>query len=82
MLAWGKAEGRRPRYGAQENLPLFFSIRFGAPRLQRAKPDGKKESAAAKDLAYARNGIRGSVGAETYITTNSKYAKEGRFSRI
>ena len=32
ILAWAKAGGRRPRYGAQEQFHLFFSIRFGAPR--------------------------------------------------
>jgi hypothetical protein len=53
ILAWGKAEGRRPRYGAQAQFPLFFSIRFGAPRLLRAKPDGKKEGTPSKDFLYA-----------------------------
>ena len=60
ILAWGKAGGRRPRYSAQKQFPLFFSIRFGAPRLLRAKPDGKKERPASKDFLY---GVLRDIGA-------------------
>ena len=67
ILAWGKAEGRRPRYDAQKQFPLFFSIRFGAPRPLRAKPDGKKGEAGPKRLRLRSTNGR-SVNALTLHT--------------